>query len=304
MAAEARRYGSLRVWAAEGIDPVAAIAPNADPDMLLTRIDCRLLKLQRKVMVGRVATPAGTLYVKRYNVFAWRIGLGSIGRASPARRAWRAAEALEARGFAVPDRIVAVEHRTAGILRRSFLVTREVPDAVTADQRWTAMLHEAPGPTRRRARRALARALGALFRRLHDAGVYHSDLKDVNVLVRGPGDRPECVLLDLESVHLAAGAVPAAGEEPDAARPHPRAARDARRSRARPACLPRGGRAAFGASAMGTGRAHGGSGEGRRAASLPWPTGRHRVSPPWSSARTRSGNWRRAWRAWRVGATS
>ena len=204
MAAEARRYGALRVWAAEGVDPVAAIAPSADPDMLLTRIDCRLLKLQRKVMVGRVATAAGTLYVKRYNVFAWRIGLGSIGRASPALRAWRAAEALEARGFAVPDRIVAVEHRTAGILRRSFLVTREVPDAVTADQRWTAMLHEAPGPTRRRARRALARALGALFRRLHDAGVYHSDLKDVNVLVRGPGDRPECVLLDLECVHLAA----------------------------------------------------------------------------------------------------
>src|SRR5262249_34053938 len=84
-------------------------------------------------------------------------------------------------------------------------VTREVTDAETADGRWAAILAD-PDPLHRRvARRALARALGELFRRLHAAGVYHNDLKDVNVLVRGEPHRPECVLLDLEDVRCAAG---------------------------------------------------------------------------------------------------
>src|SRR5262249_30982105 len=50
------------------------------------------------------------------------------------------------------------------------------------------------------ARRAFARALGELFRGLHAAGLYHNDLKDVNVLIDGPPAAPRCVLLDLERV--------------------------------------------------------------------------------------------------------
>src|SRR5439155_3852486 len=45
-------------------------------------------------------------------------------------------------------------------------------------------------------------ALGELFRRLHAAGVYHNDLKDVNVLVAGTVAAQRCVLLDLEQVRL------------------------------------------------------------------------------------------------------
>src|SRR5439155_346551 len=41
-----------------------------------------------------------------------------------------------------------------------------------------------------------------LFRRLHAAGVYHNDLKDVNVLVEGPAETMRCVLLDLERVRI------------------------------------------------------------------------------------------------------
>src|SRR5207244_12131603 len=69
-------------------------------------------------------------------------------------------------------------------------------------RRWQAILAEPDGARRRVARRALARALGELFRRLHAAGVYHNDLKDVNVLVRGPEDAPALVLLDLERVRV------------------------------------------------------------------------------------------------------
>lgn len=195
------RWGGWRAWVAPGVRLAEAIPPSGDPDMVLTRPDCRLVKFQRKVTVGRVTTPAGPLYVKRYNVFAWRVAVGSIGRPSPAERAWHAAAALRARGFATPEVLAAVEHRRAGVLRRSFLVTREVAGALPADRRWAEML-ALPAVVRRVARRALARALGALLGRLHAAGVYHADLKDVNVLVRGEAANPECVLLDLERVRF------------------------------------------------------------------------------------------------------
>jgi len=189
----------LHAWLAPGIQ-LADVAPGGDPDRLLTRPDCEMVKLQQKVAVGVLTTPAGRLYIKRYNVFAWRVALGNVWRRSPALGAWRAAHVLGARGFATPEPLGAVEVRRAGILEKSFFVTREVPAARTADQRWQAIVADPDGVRRRAGRRALARALGDLFRRLHAAGVYHNDLKDVNVLVDGPVGAPRCVLLDLERV--------------------------------------------------------------------------------------------------------
>jgi hypothetical protein len=199
MAADRAAERGLRARAAPGVRLVEIFPPDGDPDRALLHPNCRVLKLQRKVVVGRVETPAGVLFVKRYNVFAWRVALAGWMR-SPAFRAWSAAEVLAAGGFGTPEVVAAIEYRCAGWLRRSFFVTREVTGAVTADQRWRAILAD-PLATRRRAhRRAFARALGDLFRRLHAAGLYHNDLKDVNVLVRGPAETPACVLLDLEGV--------------------------------------------------------------------------------------------------------
>jgi len=196
------RRGPVRAWIAPGIALGEVIAPDADADVLLTRPDCRIVKLQRKVMVGRIATTAGVLWVKRYTVFAARVALASVGRTSPAFGAWAGAAALGARGFATPEVVAAIEFRRGGMLAKSFFVTREVPDAQTADRRWAEILAD-PTPARRRAhRRALARALGRLFGALHAAGVYHNDLKDVNVLVQGPPEDPRLVLLDLERVRV------------------------------------------------------------------------------------------------------
>ena len=196
------RRGMLRAQVAPGVVLETVIAADGDPDHLLTRPDCQIVKLQPKVIVGRVATRAGALYVKRYNVFAWRLALASLWRTSPAYGAWAGALALAAHGFATPELVAAVEFRRYGFLRRSFFVTREVEGALTASARWEAILAE-PDPRRRRAaRRALATGLGDLFRRLHAAGLYHNDLKDVNVLVTDPPLAPRFVLLDLERVRV------------------------------------------------------------------------------------------------------
>jgi len=193
------RRGTLRAWVAPGVALARALPPTGDPDRLLTHPRCRIVKFQRKVIVGRIATPAGSLYVKRYNVHA---PYAALAPRSPARAAWEAAAALARLGFATPVPVAAVEFRRAGLLLRSFFVTAEVADAETADVRWRAILAERDPRRRRRMRRGFARALGALFRRLHLAGVYHNDLKDVNVLVVGSRKRPGFVLLDLERVRF------------------------------------------------------------------------------------------------------
>ena len=92
------RSGSARCapGSRPGVDPRTAIAPDGDPDRLLTRPDCRIVKLQRKVMVGRVTTPAGPLYVKRYTVHAWRVALGSLGAAVAGAAGVRGGAALAA----------------------------------------------------------------------------------------------------------------------------------------------------------------------------------------------------------------
>jgi hypothetical protein len=178
------------------------VPPDGDPDRLLTRPDCLLVKLQPKVTVGRSVTDAGVLFVKRYTMHAWRVALVSAWAGSPAHNAWRAAALLAARGFETPAPVAAIEFRRAGLVVRSFFVSREVRGAQPADVRWAALLAD-PDPGRRRlGRRVLARALGSLFRRLHATGVYHNDLKDVNILVDGALDTPRFVLLDLERVRV------------------------------------------------------------------------------------------------------
>jgi tRNA A-37 threonylcarbamoyl transferase component Bud32 len=192
----------LRARLAPGAS-LGRIAADGDPDHLLTDLACTIVKMQRKVIVGRIALGGETIYVKRYTVFAARVALASVWQRSPAFRAFEAAGRLAALGFATPAVVAAVERRRAGVLRKSFFLTREVEGAVAADVRWQAILGD-PYPARRRAaRRALARGLGELFARLHAAGVRHPDLKDANILVRGTPEAPAFVLLDLERVSVA-----------------------------------------------------------------------------------------------------
>ena len=161
-----------------------------------------VVKLQRKVVVGRIGTRLGTVWVKRYNVFAARVALAGAFVPSPASRAWIAASRLAALGFATAEPIAAIEFRRAGMRMRSFLLTRHVAGGVPVDVRWAAIGAEPDRRRRREARTALTLALGDLFRRLHAAGVYHPDLKDANILVTGAPERPACVLLDLEDVRF------------------------------------------------------------------------------------------------------
>ena len=196
------RRGAMRALVAADVDLARLVGPDGDPDRLVTNPRFTLRKFQAKVIVGRIDTVRGCIYVKRYNVWALRVALGSLVQRSPAMAAFRNARALADRRIGVPQPLAAIEYRAVGMVQRSFFLTDEVAQAETADVAWRRILALADPPTRRHARRVFADALGAFFARLHGAGVYHRDLKDVNVLVRGPRTAPEFVLLDLERVAI------------------------------------------------------------------------------------------------------
>jgi hypothetical protein len=140
------RAGAMRALVAADVDLAAITGPDHDPDRLVTSSRCTLRKFQAKVVVGRIETVRGWVWVKRYNVWSLRVALASLGRRSPAAAAFANAQALAARGFAVPAPLAAVEYRRAGVLRRSFFLTDEVAHAETADVAWRRILALTDGP--------------------------------------------------------------------------------------------------------------------------------------------------------------
>ena len=111
----------------------------------------------------RVETDAGVVFVKSY----------PAPGARRARRAFAMGRALAAAGFAAPRALLVGWRDEAGVL-------------VTADAGGENLLALVAGlagadPTRRRAKRALLRRLGAEVARLHRAGFVHGDLVPPNL---------------------------------------------------------------------------------------------------------------------------
>lgn len=194
---------SLRVSSALGGDP--AVKLLADPDLLFSRPDCEVIKDQKKIKVGRVRLEVGgkpaRIYLKRYNVFSWPHRLASLFLPSRASRSWAGAAILLREGFHTGRPVAAVECRSWGMLTKSFYLSEEIPEARTADALWLEELKPLEGAEGFYRRRGFLRSLARLFRSLHDANIYHDDLKDANILVGRRDDGQEkFFLLDLEGI--------------------------------------------------------------------------------------------------------
>lgn len=200
------KVGSASIWVPPALREDPCLRLLADADRLLSSPGCQIIKDQKKIKVGRLAMEVRgqvqSVYVKRYNAFSLRYRLGSLFTRSAALRAWRGAATLERAGFLTGRPIAAVEWRTWGMLTKSFYLSSEVPQARTVDVHWREELSPIVGFQGFRWRRAFLRALGELFRSLHQANIYHNDLKDTNIMAcPRNGDRDARVyLLDLEGV--------------------------------------------------------------------------------------------------------
>lgn len=134
----------------------------------------------RTSWVRRFDTPCGIAYVKTYDHPRWGDRLRGLSRrtlpfaASRARREFDALRWLNQHGMATAEPLLAVEWRTAGLLRRALLVSAAAPGD-PADR----VLEHLPEA----ARADLARAIGRFVAALHTAGFRDGNLDLRNLVV-------------------------------------------------------------------------------------------------------------------------
>ena len=117
-------------------------------------------------------------------------------RGGKARRELRIATGLRERGVATPLPLAAGERRQAGLLVACYLVLPVVEGARDLSALWRS----GPSPAQRR---ATARELGALARRLHDVGLLQEDFAPNNFLVNS-GAGTGLLPIDFERARLRA----------------------------------------------------------------------------------------------------
>ncbi len=203
-----RRVGGAMIRVHPAFADAAFVERLADADGFFRDPGCEIVKDQKKIKVGRLAVQVAgarrALYVKRYNAFSLRYKIGSPFALSGARRALRGAAILGAAKIATATPVAAVEHRSAGILQKSFFISEEIAGGATADRYWRETLRPIPGRAGFRRRRGFLGALAGLFRALHEQNIYHDDLKDANILAVGGAAVESFFLLDLEGVRRCA----------------------------------------------------------------------------------------------------
>jgi tRNA A-37 threonylcarbamoyl transferase component Bud32 len=169
--------------------------PDASLRSVLERPDAFLLdpamyfKHSRNVTVARLPRPGNRGWVlRRLNYGKLRHRLRDSFRPSRARRAFWIGLRLEEAGVAIARVLAVGETRRLRWPVCAYLLTEEIPGAITL-----AGLLEQKHPQMKRALRRLAEVLA----RLHDAGFSHRDLKATNVLF---DDQLQAHLIDLDGV--------------------------------------------------------------------------------------------------------
>jgi len=175
-----------------GSDPAALLAALAAAQPGAQTRGWTVLKADERARVLAGPTPDGSVVVKSYAAAGWLRRGADVLRGSPARRAWRGAHGLLARGIAAATPRAFVERRRFGFPVASAIVFEDLRHLDPADRR-PASLPDA---------RRVVDALLDLALRLHRAGIAHGDLKASHALLGWREGRFEAHLIDLEAVRF------------------------------------------------------------------------------------------------------
>jgi len=124
------------------------------------------------------------VFYKQYDYTppAWKF----IGRSSKARCEFENYAVFARLGIACATPIACGEERgNLGRLRRAFIITRAIPEAVTLKDFVQQRCANRADHTDRRARASLLRQLADMTRRIHTASFFHHDLVWRNIVVTG-----------------------------------------------------------------------------------------------------------------------
>jgi tRNA A-37 threonylcarbamoyl transferase component Bud32 len=185
--------GGLRGEAAPGLGAAEA-ARLADPASSVATIHWG----RNYLYAAELRTASGTLpvVVKQFSNQGLRRRLDRRLRGSKAERSWRVAGELLRAGLATPEPLMWIESDSAD--GPSFFVARRLEAAVEVRHFFRRLNGEADaGPFPEVDDGSFLARLGALARRLHDAGIVYRDLSMGNILaVEAAGGDPDLFLVD------------------------------------------------------------------------------------------------------------
>jgi len=119
---------------------------------------------------------------------------------SPARRAWFAAHGLIAANFRTPKPIALFEEKRAGILKKSFIIMEGISACLPCNKYVSEKFSDPCNKVTSGKKRRFISCLAMSFKRLHDSGTYHSDLKANNIMIMELPDTWDFFYLDLDRV--------------------------------------------------------------------------------------------------------
>jgi tRNA A-37 threonylcarbamoyl transferase component Bud32 len=157
----------------------------------------RLVKDESKTKAGFVLDDTGCArFVKRFEVQSLGRGLLERLRGSRAARSLKGAELLRGAGFARPTPLAAMELRRGGAVERSYLLSEALGQART----FSAFIDRRTGPAgfSYHSRAQVLRAVAREVRRLHDAGLFTSDLQETNLMLEQRPERLQVYFVDLD----------------------------------------------------------------------------------------------------------
>ena len=165
-------------------------------DALMAAEGFRTIKDEAKTRAGFVTVGEQPVFIKRFQTKSWADGILERIRGSRAARSLKGAALLARAGFACPAPLAALDVRSAGAVRTSYLLSEALGEARTL----SAFVDRRLGGARRdfRWRREISRSVASEVRRLHEAGLYSSDLQETNLMLEPGGDGLRIYFVDLD----------------------------------------------------------------------------------------------------------
>lgn len=171
--------------------------------------DC--MKTSATTTVCRVRLPLGDgrfldAVCKRSKPRHLRRRLLGAFRTSRPTRTWRRAHTLLSRQIATARPLAVVERRRFGLLLDSMIFTEYLPDTVDLEGLLTTRMRGVDNRQAHAIKSQVTTVLAGFLLRLQAAGLYHRDLKALNVIIqwdRETGQPPRICLVDLDGLKRA-----------------------------------------------------------------------------------------------------
>jgi tRNA A-37 threonylcarbamoyl transferase component Bud32 len=166
------------------------------PDRLAAAAEFREIKNIPRTLAGFLDSAHGAIFIKRLAPGSWFKGMLERLRGSQARRSLRGARMLSEAGFLAPMPLAASEQISRGAISSSWIFSQ----ALSSGRVFSRFIERGQAPAhldRQRRREALA-AVARCVRRLHDAGLFTSDLQETNLVLDQAGDTVRIHFVDLD----------------------------------------------------------------------------------------------------------